>query len=150
MAAFLTMTIWGPLMGPLVSAYVSVSIGWRWVFWIELCVAGITWPLILSMPETYGYVWHQDIGGAGGRIEANVRSSPTILRSKARKLRKETGNENVIAPADLEKDDLWKIITIVLTRPIRMFLFEAMVLSTCIYLALAYGIFYSRLTKAYC
>jgi len=89
-------------------------------------------------------------GGVDSRIEANARSSPTILRSKARKLRKESGNENVIAPADLEEDDLWKIITIVLTRPIRMFLFEAMVLSTCIYLALAYGIFYSRLTRAYC
>jgi len=84
----------------------------------------------------------------GRNPRINVRSSPTILRSKARKLRKETGNENVIAPADLEKDDLWKIITVVLTRPIRMFLFEAMVLSTCIYLALAYGIFYSRLTGA--
>ena len=120
--AFMAMTTWGPLCGPLISGFVSVGISWRWVFWIELMVAGITWPFLVFMPETYG---------------------PVILRRKAKKMRKATGNPDIVAPSELEKQDLWELVTVVLTRPVRMFLFEAIVLSTCLYLSLEYGIFYS-------
>ena len=125
--AFMAGTTWGPLCGPMISGFVSVGLDWRWVFWIELMVAGITWPFLLFMPETYG---------------------PVILRQKAKRLRKETGNPNIVAPSDLEKQDLWDLVTVVLTRPIRMFLFEAIVLCVCLYLSLAYGIFYSRCNSA--
>lgn len=122
MTAFMCGTTWGPLMAPLISGFTSVSIGWRWVYWVELIFAGATWPLLLCMPETYG---------------------PTILRSKAKKLRKKTGNPNITTLADAEKESLWQVVTIVLTRPIRMFLFEMIVLCSSLYLALEYGIYYS-------
>ena len=121
--AFMAGTTWGPLVGPLISGYVSVSVGWRWVYWVELIVAGVTWPFLLMMPETFG---------------------PVLLRRKAKKLRKETGDQNIVAPSELERKGLWEIITVVLTRPVRMFLFEAIVLFSCLYLSLAYGIFYSK------
>ena len=121
--AFMAGTTWGPLAGPLISGYVSEGVSWQWVYWIELIVAGATWPLLLGMPETYG---------------------PVILKRKAKKLRKETGNPNIVAPSELEKQDLWELIAVVLTRPIRMFLFEAIVLCVCLYLSLAYAIFYSK------
>jgi multidrug resistance protein len=121
--AFMAGTTWGPLGGPLISGYVSEGVSWQWVYWIELIVVGFTWPFLLGMPETYG---------------------PVILKSKAKKMRKETGNPNIIAPSDLEKQDLRQLVVVVLTRPIRMFLFEAIVLCTCLYLSLAYGIFYSE------
>ena len=54
MTAFMAGTTWGPLTGPLIAGFTSVSIGWRWVYWIELVFAGITWPMLLFMPETYG------------------------------------------------------------------------------------------------
>lgn len=54
MTAFMAGTTWGPLTGPLIAGFTSVSIGWRWVYWIELMFAGITWPMLLFMPETYG------------------------------------------------------------------------------------------------
>ena len=73
-------------------------------------MAGVTWPLLLMMPETY---------------------APVILRGKAKKLRKETGNQNIVAPAELEEQSLRDLILVVLTRPVRMFLFEAIVLCTC-------------------
>lgn len=120
--AFMAGTTWGPLTGPLISGFVSESISWRWVYWIELIIAGATWPFLLCMPETYG---------------------PVILHRKAKKMRKETGDPNIVAPSDLENKDLWEVISVVLTRPIRMFLFEAIVLCVCLYLSLAYGIFYS-------
>lgn len=43
---------------------------------------------------------------------------------------------------ELEKHDFKHIATVVLTRPIRMFFFEAIVLFSCLYLSFAYGIFY--------
>lgn len=138
----------GPLLGPLISGFVSVSIGWRWVYWCELIFAGVTWPFLLAMPETFG---------------------PVLLLRKAEKLRKETGNPNIVAPAELEEQSWGQVITVVLTRPVRMFLFEvcepsvclaasestrslltlfeAIVFFSCAYLSLAYGIFYSMCTS---
>lgn len=120
--AFMACTTWGPLAGPLISGYVSEGVSWQWVYWIELIVAGATWPFLLCMPETYG---------------------PVILKRKAKKMRKESGNSNIAAPSEVRKQDLWEVVSVVLTRPVRMFLFEAIVLCTCLYLSLAYGIFYS-------
>ncbi|KAL8676798.1 MAG: hypothetical protein Q9224_007250, partial [Gallowayella concinna] len=73
------------------------------------------------MPETYG---------------------PTILKHRAQKMRKETGNPNIFAPIELEKKGARQMITVTLTRPIRMIIFEAIVLFTCLYLSIAYAIFY--------
>ncbi|KAK3717067.1 hypothetical protein LTR37_006122 [Vermiconidia calcicola] len=119
--AFMAGTTWGPLLGPLISGFVSVGVSWRWVYWIELIIVGCTWPFLLFMPETYG---------------------PVILRQRAKKMREDTGNSKILAPTELEKQDLWQLVTVVLTRPIRMFLFEAIVFCSSLYLALEYGIFY--------
>ncbi len=116
-------TTWGPLLGPLISGYVSVSVGWRWVYWIELIFAGATWPFLLMMPETY---------------------PPVILQRRAKKLRKQTGNSKILARSELVEQELWALITTVLTRPLRMMFLEAIVSSTCLYLSLEYGIFYSE------
>ena len=105
------------------SGYVSVRYSWRWVFWVQLIIAGATWPLLLIMPETYG---------------------PALLCRKAKTLRKKSGNPKILAPAELERRDLKELVTVILTRPVRMFLFEAIVLFSCLYLSLAYGILYVR------
>ncbi|KAL9598088.1 MAG: hypothetical protein Q9219_004719 [cf. Caloplaca sp. 3 TL-2023] len=73
------------------------------------------------MPETYG---------------------PAILKQRARRMRRETGNPNIFAPIELEKKGARQLITITLTRPVRMILFEAIVLFSCMYLSIAYAIFY--------
>ena len=57
-------------------------------------------------------------------------------------MRRETGNPNIFAPIELEKKGMRQLMTITLTRPLRMILFEAIVLFSCLYLSLAYAIFY--------
>jgi hypothetical protein len=84
-------------------------------------VAGVTLPILFTLPETYG---------------------PILLARRARKIRAETGNPNIHAPIELEKKGWKQMATVTLTRPIRMFFFELIVLATCLYLSLAYGIFY--------
>jgi len=120
MAIFMCATTWGPICGPAASGFIAV-VSWRWVYWLQLIIAGATWPLMLMMPETYG---------------------PIILKSKAKKMRKE-GNASAFAPIELEKKDMHELFVVVLTRPIRMFLFEGIVLASCLYTALVYAIFYS-------
>lgn len=75
------------------------------------------------MPETYG---------------------PIVLKRKARYLREKQGDANVVAPVELQNQDLRELVVVVLTRPIRMFLFEAIVTTTCLYLSVVYAIFYSE------
>ncbi|KAF2034112.1 MFS general substrate transporter [Setomelanomma holmii] len=120
MAIFMAATTMGPILGPPVSGFSSV-INWNWPFWIGAIFAGVTWPLFLFFPETYG---------------------PTILQRRAQRLRKETGDESIVAQLELEKTDLNHIVTVVLSRPLRMLAFEPLVLFTCLYLSYAYSIFY--------
>jgi hypothetical protein len=57
-------------------------------------------------------------------------------------MRKE-GKKDAYAPTELEKRDLRELLVVVLTRPVRMFLFEGIVLCSCLYTAMVYAIFYS-------
>jgi hypothetical protein len=91
-------------------------INWNWGFWVGAIFAGATAPLILFFPETYG---------------------PMILKKRAQRLRKETGDERIVAPLELEKTDLNHVVTVILTRPLRMICFEPLVLFTCLYLSYA-------------
>ena len=119
---FMAATTWGPVIGPVASGF-SATVSWRWSYWILLTLAGCTWPLAIFMPETYG---------------------PVILKRKAKRLRKERNDPNILAPSELEESDLRHVIVVVLTRPIRMFFTEAIVLTSCLYLSVIYGIFYSQ------
>ncbi|TGO44045.1 hypothetical protein BCON_0628g00030 [Botryotinia convoluta] len=121
MAVFTAGTCVGPLVAPIISGFISPVLGWRWTFWIGLIVAGASWVPLVFLPETYG---------------------PVLLLKRAKQLRKETGDSEIIAPIELEKQDLKQMMTVTLTRPIRMLFFELIVLAACTYLALAYGIFY--------
>ena len=120
MAYFMAATVVGPQVGPIISGFVS-TVDWRWTFWIGLIIAGVTLIFLLFLPETYG---------------------PTLLKRRARRMRKETGNSKIVAPIELEKTGAWNMITVILYRPLRMIIYEAIVFFTCIYLSLIYAIFY--------
>ncbi|KAL2001327.1 hypothetical protein VTN02DRAFT_1907 [Thermoascus thermophilus] len=120
MAYYMACTTLGPVIGPWVSGFVSV-VSWRWSFWIGLIYGGLTLPLVVFLPETY---------------------APVILQRRAKMLRKETGNKSIVAPLDLENRDLKQTLIVILTRPLRMIVYESIVSFTCLYLALAYAIFY--------
>ena len=107
-------------LGPLISGF-TAPVSWRWPFWILLMLAGVTIPFILIMPESY---------------------APVILARKAARMRQETGNKNIVSRKDLESQSMNYVITMVMTRPFRMLFHESIVLFTCMYLSLAYAIFY--------
>ncbi|KAM7204780.1 Major facilitator superfamily domain containing protein [Rhypophila sp. PSN 637] len=123
MGIFMVSTVFGPLLAPIISGFCTTSIGWRWAFWIALIYAGITMIALLFMPETF---------------------SPVLLLRRAQSLRRAnpTSTSRIIAPHELEAKTPKELITVVLTRPVRMILFEPIVNTSCAYLALCYAIFY--------
>ncbi|EFZ02209.1 MFS transporter [Metarhizium robertsii] len=120
-AVFMVATLWGPLFSPIISGYTSMTIGWRWAFWIDLMFAGFTLLIIAWLPETFG---------------------PILLARRAQRMRKQDPAQRVIAPRELEETSLSQLLTVVITRPIRMLASELIVTATCAYLALVYAIFY--------
>ena len=121
MALFMAATTFGPCVAPPLSGFIAENISWRWVFGVATIFAVATLPCVLLLPETY---------------------APVLLSKRAARLRKETGNQNIVAQSDLQKRSFKYIVTVVMARPIRMLLTELIVSSTCLYLALIYAIFY--------
>lgn len=121
MAWFMVATTFGPVIAPSISGFIAENTSWRWVFALATLLAVATLPLLIFMPESY---------------------APTLLSRKAARLRKETGDENIIAKTDLQKKTLRYVLTVVMTRPYRMLFQEVIVMCVCAYCALAYAIFY--------
>lgn len=115
MAWFMATTVFGPLFAPIISGFCGPTIGWRWVFWIGLMYAALTAIPIYLIPETY---------------------APVLLTKRAKKMRKADPTVEVYSASELEKKDYKELITVVLTRPVRMLFTEPIVTATCLYLSL--------------
>ncbi|KAK3387557.1 major facilitator superfamily transporter [Podospora didyma] len=121
MGLFFMTTVSGPLFAPIISGYCAPTIGWRWAFWIGLMYAGATLIPLTLLPETNGAV---------------------LLQRRARSIRKHNPSAHVVAPHEMDKKTVAELATVVLSRPIRMIIFEPIVNTSCAYLALCYAIFY--------
>lgn len=121
MAYFMVATTLGPVLSPAISGFVAQNVSWRWVFAAGTFFALTTLPFLIVMPESY---------------------LPVLLSRKAKRLREETGNPNIIAATDLQKKSWKYVMTVVMTRPFRMLFQEAIVSCVCLYAMLVYSIFY--------
>lgn len=120
-AIFIAATTLGPVLAPSLSGFIAEHTTWRWVFGVGTIFAAASLPLLILLPETY---------------------APILLSRRAKKMRSDTGNPNIIAQSDLQKKDFGYVVKIVMARPFRMLFQELIVSTTCAYLALCYGIFY--------
>ena len=85
----------GPVIGPVVGGFVFQYLGWRWTNWIVVIVASVAWVLVSCIKETY---------------------APALLRKKAAKQRKETGDERYWSRYD-ETEKLLPLLRVNLSRP---------------------------------
>ena len=112
----------GPALGPLIGGFINQNTTWRWTFYVLLIWTALQLAaIVLFMPETY---------------------HPVILRNKARRLRKDTGDESYVAPIErldrsIPKTILWSCI-----RPFQLLVLEPMVLNLCLLSAVLLGILY--------
>ncbi|KUI55667.1 hypothetical protein VP1G_03029 [Cytospora mali] len=122
MAAFSAAPFIGPAIGPLIGGYLSDAAGWRWLYWIQLIFAFVVWVLItFTVPETY---------------------APIILARRAKKMRKETGNENHVTEQDLDLRPFSERLMIFLIRPLQLLFGELIVFLISLYMSVLYGMLY--------
>jgi len=119
----------GPCLGPVFGAAIlerSSSSGWRWTeYTTAILTAAVVALTYFCMPEMY---------------------PPVILKWKAQRLRKETGNPKLYHPQERIKIDVKSIITKQLSRPLKMLVSEPMVTCIAFYASFVYTILYLTLT----
>ncbi|BFZ62943.1 hypothetical protein YB2330_004055 [Saitoella coloradoensis] len=122
-AAFTAGTYLGPLIGPIIGGFIVESyLGWRWTVWVILILSGAVLILgLLTLPETF---------------------APRILVLKAKRLRRQTGNNEWYADHERNKPPVSQIVQKVLVRPIKMLCTELILLLLSIYVAFVYSIQY--------
>jgi MFS family permease len=96
MSLFATAPFLGPVIGPVVGGFLSQYVSWRWTFWVALIFAGIVMVFtIFCLPETYTKV---------------------LLEQKAARMRKETGNANLYAASEKNRQSMIELYKVSLSR----------------------------------
>ncbi|KAJ7141168.1 major facilitator superfamily domain-containing protein [Mycena epipterygia] len=112
----------GPEFGPLIGGFINQNLYWRWTYRIL-----IIWTfaeliaIFLFVPESY---------------------APVLLKRKAHRLRKETGDQTYWAPLDRRDTSLARSLLLSCYVPFKLLLFERMALLLDIWNALLLGILY--------
>ncbi|KAH6842627.1 general substrate transporter [Chaetomium sp. MPI-CAGE-AT-0009] len=123
MAAWALGPLLGPCIGPVAGGYLIRAAGWRWVYWLIAIVAGIiTVFTYFTLKESY---------------------APVILERKARRLRKETGNEELrSALAGNATTTPSEKLKAAIVRPLKLLFLAPIVTSMSLYVAVTYGVLY--------
>ncbi|EHK50436.1 hypothetical protein TRIATDRAFT_128734 [Trichoderma atroviride IMI 206040] len=120
-------TLWiGPSLGPVIAGFLQLKKDWRWSFYVLLMLGGASFFLMLTIPETHG---------------------PTVLRHKARRIRKAQipGYENVKAQIEDNNLGVVGVYKVALTRP-WIILFDPVSFLIAIYLSVVYTLLYMLFT----
>lgn len=123
LSVFAAAPFMGPTLGPIVGGFLGETKGWRWLEGLMAIFTGALWIVgTLTIPETY---------------------APVLLRKRAQALCNKTGNVYV-STLDVSRDrpTLGQSIKIALSRPWILLIWEPIVLTLSIYMAIVYGILY--------
>lgn len=110
------------LLGPLIGGFISDHKGWRWLYWIQLIMAGFVYVVMtVTVPETY---------------------APTILLKRARRLRKETGDDTYVTEQEVDRRPLKDELKVFILRPFQLLFTELIVFLVTVYMSVLYGLLY--------
>ncbi|KAF2188979.1 MFS general substrate transporter [Zopfia rhizophila CBS 207.26] len=125
------MAIWamgplmGPIIGPIAGGYMGQSVGWRWICWVLAISSGV--------------------GAIASFLFQSESYPPQLLDQKAKRLRKETGNEDLRSVLNVDRRASY-IFTRAIIRPVRLLLLSPVVSILSIYQGVVYGYLYLLFT----
>lgn len=113
----------GPVLGGIVNGFISVrSKRYDLMVWVNMAFAGVMWILMAFIPETY---------------------APVILKKRAAKLRKETGNNNIMTEQEATPMTFGELLETNLYIPLKFIIEEPMLDLVCAFVALIYALLYA-------
>ncbi|KXN88346.1 hypothetical protein AN958_07491, partial [Leucoagaricus sp. SymC.cos] len=116
----------GPSTGPLVGGWIAERVPWPWVFWsVSIADALLQVAGFIFIRETY---------------------APELLKRKAEKLRKDTGNEHYRSPYERPDRHWTAVMARGMTKPLVFLLTEPIVQVFALYMAVLYGLLYLTMT----
>ncbi|KAK9381924.1 major facilitator superfamily domain-containing protein [Kockiozyma suomiensis] len=125
MSFYIMGPVLGPAVGPVIGGFLT-AVSWRWVFRLIAILSGVMCVLcFLTLPETYG---------------------PFILKQKAKRLRKETGNDNLHTIFENRAESPKVMFTRNIIRPLKLLILSPIVLILSLFVAVTYGELYLLFT----
>ncbi|KAI0269964.1 MFS general substrate transporter [Gloeopeniophorella convolvens] len=122
MAVYTISPFLGPEVGPLFSGFINQNISWRWTYHVLIIWSFVqTVALMFFVPETY---------------------IPVILKWKAQRLRKSTGDQRYWAPLEKAGISLGRAIIVSCYKPFELILFDRMAFLIDLWDSLILGILY--------
>lgn len=113
----------GPVFGGIVNGFISVDSGrYDLMVWVNMAFAGVMWILVSFVPETY---------------------APVILKNRAKKLRKETGNPKIMTEQEVSPLTLKELANENLIMPLKFIVQEPVLDLICAFIALIYALLYA-------
>ncbi|KAJ9645404.1 hypothetical protein H2204_000983 [Knufia peltigerae] len=125
LSAWTAACFWGPALGPVIAGFAVSAKGWRWSLWeLVWMSAPILVLYLIACPETSG---------------------STILRRRARRLRRTMGRNDLRSQSEIQQADMSvsSIFVDAVIKPVEIMIKDPAVLFTNVYTALTYGIYYS-------
>ncbi|SCO84239.1 related to multidrug resistant protein [Fusarium oxysporum] len=125
MALFTVGPLLGPVIGPIIGGFVSENVGWRWTFRILLILSGIIAIVTFALMKETNYT--------------------VILQKKALRMRKQTGNEKLVAK--LSRDETpGQMLARAIVRPLKLLIFSPIVLLVSLYTGILFGLIFLLFT----
>ena len=90
--------LFGPVIGPIMGGFIAERAGWRWVYWVLLMACSVF--------------------SIGFLVVGKETNASVLIRTKTKKLRKETGRENLQSAYDINKSAAELTTRAVLSRGI--------------------------------
>ncbi|KAJ5563999.1 hypothetical protein N7513_000241 [Penicillium frequentans] len=121
-AIFSLAPLLGPSIGPIVGGFIAENTTWRWVFWATSIATGVMQVAgLFFLQETY---------------------APQILKKRAQRLRKETGDPSYQTEEERQNKTLPQALRTSLVRPFVLLFTQPIVQVLTLYMAYIYGLMY--------
>jgi MFS family permease len=126
MAVFSLAPLLGPAIGPIVGGFISENTTWRWVFYATSIATGVIQIAgLFLLHETY---------------------APRILKVRAKRLRKNTGDHSYQTEEERQNKTLSQSFQMSLVRPFRLLSTQPIIQVLALYMAYIYGLMYLMLS----